>query len=155
MPSLADELGLEPPRFLSRKCLHKISAFLLYNFFLLLFFNHWSQSAQSKPVLKLLQSSCWTRCIFNTVRAGRTHQIFVSFPVKQHSAYTGWMTQCPHVPSWKVPLRRMDAADILRRPSSVTESHWWRSTIHQALRRKKLWATEWTFKMMNVCSRLT
>lgn len=46
------------------------------------------------------------------MRAGGTHQIFVSFPVKQHSAYTGWMTQCPHVPSWKVPLRRMDAADI-------------------------------------------
>lgn len=53
------------------------------------------------------------------------------------------------------PLGKFPCVEWMLQTSAMTESHWWRSTIHQALRRKKLWATEWTFKMMNVCSRLT
>lgn len=41
-----------------------------------------------------------------------TYQIFVSLLVMHHSAYSGWMTECPHVPSLKVILGWMEAADI-------------------------------------------
>lgn len=150
MPSLADELGLEPPRFLSRKCLHKISAFLLYNFFLLFF----SITDHSQLRVNRSLSCCRVRVGHGASLTQCELEGLIKYLCLSQSSNTvltlaGWLS-APMCPLGKFPC-----VEWMLQTSAVTESHWWRSTIHQALRRKKLWATEWTFKMMNVCSRLT
>ena len=117
----------------TENCLHKFPASPSY----LVFRDHWSQSTQSKPVLKLRQSFCRTRCcIFNAVLAGGTHQIFVSLPVKQPQCLP-WRNDSV-APLSPVPSRKSrPGAERISQTSAVTESHWWRSTIHQAPRMKK------------------
>ncbi len=133
-------------QYLASECMdYKLFAQVFVLTLVFCFWDHCSRSSLSRPLLKLLQSLCWTPCcILNALLAGGTHQIFVSFPVKQHSAYTG----CPRVPSWKVALRWMDAADICSDRKSLMK-------VNNPSGGEDEEKPEWTFKMMNVCSRRT
>lgn len=97
------------------------------------FWDHWSQSTQSKLVLKLLQSVCRTRCcIFNVVLAGG----LIKYLCLSQSSYTV-LTLAEWLSALLSPLGKLSHAEWMLQTSAVTESHCWRSTIHQALRMEK------------------
>lgn len=91
------------------------------------FWDHWSQSTQSKPALKL-QSLCQTRrCIFNAVLAGG----LIKYLCLSQSSNTV-LTLAEWLSAPLSPLGKLPCVEWMLQTSAVTESHWWRSTIHQA-----------------------